>query len=203
MFRRRSTLSPLRRLADVFWPRLGWRRFASYMAHRLGRMAGSPHSIAVGLACGAAVSFTPFIGAHFVTAALMTILLRGNLLASVIGTAVGNPWTFPIIWATIYHVGNWIVPGHAPGVEGVDFVAFFAGLTGTLLTLDFSRFVDSTLPVWGPMVVGSLPISAAVWFVCYWPSRRLIQRYQDMRRKRRRRAAGPGRLPGALARRAE
>ena len=205
MFRRRVTPSFLRRLAGFFWPSLGWSRFFSYLFHRLGRMAGSPHSIAVGLACGAAFSFTPLIGAHILGAVLLAAVLRGNLVASVIGTAIGNPWTFPVIWTTTYHVGHWMLAGAVPAPNGVDFIAFFAGLTGTLLTLDMARFTSAVLPVLGPMLVGSLPIAAAVWLVCYWPSRRLIQQYQDMRRQRRsRRRAGRSRtVPQSFARRAD
>ena len=35
-------------------------------------------------------------------ALLVAFVIRGNLIASMIGTAVGNPFTFPFIWLTIY-----------------------------------------------------------------------------------------------------
>ncbi len=168
-------------------------------------MAGSPHSISAGLACGAAMSFTPLVGVHILGAVALAWILRGSIVASVIGTALGNPWTFPLIWTTTYHVGHWMLAGAVPAPNGVDFVAFFAGVTGTLLTLDMAYFNSAVLPVLGPMLVGSLPIAAAVWLVCYWPSRRLIQQYQDMRRARRgrRRAARSRTVPQGFARRAD
>ena len=52
------------------------------------------------------VSFSPFIGFHFLLAILFAYLLRGNLIAALIGTFVGNPFTFPFIWIFIYKVGN-------------------------------------------------------------------------------------------------
>ena len=89
MFRRRIPHGWYRRIRDFFWPRSGWRRSSTYVAHRIGRLPGTSYSIAAGFACGAAVSFTPLIGFHFALAALLALLVRGNLLASALGTAVG------------------------------------------------------------------------------------------------------------------
>lgn len=144
------------------------------------------------------MSFTPLVGVHILGAVLLAMILRGSLVASVIGTAMGNPWTFPLIWTTIYHIGHWILGGVMPASsDGVDFIAFFAGLTGTVLTMDMARFTSAVLPVFAPMLVGSLPIAAGVWLVSYWLSRRLVQQYQDMRRARRGRR-GVGQSPTVL-----
>jgi hypothetical protein len=35
---------------------------------------------------------------HFVLSALLAYIARANIIASAIGTVVGNPWTFPFIW---------------------------------------------------------------------------------------------------------
>ena len=36
-------------------------------------------------------------------------VVRGNYLAAAIGTAVGNPWTFPFIWAGTYRLGSFML----------------------------------------------------------------------------------------------
>ena len=59
--------------------------------------------VAAGVAAGAFTSFTPFMGLHFLFAALFAWAIRGNLLASALGTFVGNPLTFPFIWAATSH----------------------------------------------------------------------------------------------------
>jgi hypothetical protein len=69
------------------------------------------------VACGAAISFTPFVGLHVVLGALLALIVRGNLLAVVAGTLVGNPWTFPFIWVASYEVGQYLLGGHAAGVQ--------------------------------------------------------------------------------------
>ena len=96
-------------LFNFIWPRSGIRRAVIYSRYRFVRLSGSPYSIAAGFACGVAVSFTPLIGFHFVGAALLAWLIGGNVIASAIGTAIGNPWTFPVIWFWILNLGRWII----------------------------------------------------------------------------------------------
>ena len=77
-------------------------KFGKKVLIRLKRLQGTPYSIATGFACGVAISFTPFIGFHMILAALTAWLIRGNIIASAIGTIVGNPWTFPFIWLAVF-----------------------------------------------------------------------------------------------------
>lgn len=157
----------------MLWPRQGWRRAGSYVAHRLRRLPGTPYRIAAGFASGAAVSFTPFIGLHFFLAGLLAVVLRGNIMAAAIGTVVGNPWTFPLIWAWIYGLGTWILGGN--------------GVNGLPDELSFSYIFDNPLKVFVPMMVGSVPTATVAWFLCFWPLRRMVDRYQTARQKRLRR----------------
>ena len=76
-----------------------------YYSHRVGRIDDSPYRLAAGLACGVAVSFSPFIGFHVLLAVVIAFVIRANMFAAAIGTIAGNPWTFPFIWALTYKVG--------------------------------------------------------------------------------------------------
>lgn len=173
MFRRRNPLPIYRRVWEFVWPRAGWRRAMLYVAHRVRRLPGTPYRIAAGLACGAAISFTPFIGFHFVCAALLALLMRANVVASAIGTAVGNPWTFPFIWTWIYAIGQWLIGGEAvsdlPAVLGINYI--------------FERPLD----VLWPMTVGGVPTAIVMWFAFFVPVRAAVAEYQHVRRRRIRR----------------
>ncbi len=183
MFGRRHPLPIYRRVREFVWPSGGWHRASLYIAHRLRRLPGTPYRIAAGFACGAAISFTPFIGFHFVGAALLSIFLRGSLLASAIGTVVGNPWTFPFIWAWIYALGQWLLGGEV-----------VSELPAVLsLTYIFERPLD----VLWPMTVGGVPTSVAAWFAFFWPVRGAVAEYQHARSRlvrRKERSARHGRL---------
>lgn len=162
------------RVRQTLWPRAGWQRTTKYVAHRVRRLPGSPYSIACGFACGAAVSFTPLIGFHFVIGALLALLLGGNVVASAIGTAVGNPWTFPFIWSAIFTLGRWIL-GHPNGTVLPD-------------ELTLSYIFNDTWHVLYPMLVGSAPVTVAAWLIFFWPCYKAVARYQALRAARRERA---------------
>ncbi len=150
---------------------MGWRRVALYWAHKLKRLQGSPYAIACGFACGAAVSFTPFIGFHFILAAALAWMLRGNIIASAIGTAVGNPWTFPFIWAGTIWLGTTIL-----GYErGEDVPA----------DLSFTMIFEEPGTVLVPMLVGGVPVAAVVWITFFLSIRRIVANYQTHRRTKR------------------
>jgi uncharacterized protein (DUF2062 family) len=173
-----------KRARELVWPRGGWQRASKYVAHRVRRLPGSPYSIACGFACGASVSFTPLIGLHFVLAAGLSLALGGNLIASAIGTAVGNPWTFPLIWAGIYWLGR-VLLGYPAEAALPD-----------ELTLGY--IFDHTWEVFYPMLVGGIPSALAVWLIFFWPCYKAVARYQAHRaaRRERARARRAGRLAG-------
>lgn len=160
------------------WPRTGWRRAATYLSHRLRRLRGTPNSIAVGFAWGVAISFTPLIGFHFLLAALCAWLTGGSLFASAVGTAFGNPWTFPLIWLISFKLGSYLM-----------------GLNGSAALpqpLTMTYIFHSPGSVFWPMLTGSVVLGTVAWLASFWIIRRAVDRYRRMRRARiRRRRAGP------------
>ena len=105
MFKRRSPLSVLEQIREFFWPSMGWSRAFTYLKHRVIRISDTQRNIALGLAIGAGVSFSPVMMTHFIQGAILAYILRANIPAALIGTIVGNPWTFPFIWWASITVG--------------------------------------------------------------------------------------------------
>ncbi len=189
MFMRRIKRTRWRRILNFLWPEIGLRRWLLYLRHRIARIPGTPYAIAAGFACGAAVSMTPFVGLHFVMAAALAWLIGANVIAGLIGTAVGNPWTFPAIWVFIFNVGNWILGGPAPteanAPEAATFSAMFGQLMEAFLQLDTRYILKSAWPLIMPMLIGGVPTGIVTWLVCYFPLRRLIANHQHSRVERR------------------
>lgn len=173
MFKRRIPLPFAHRLKAFVWPSGGFHRSMKYVAHRLGRLPGTPYRIAAGFACGAAVSFTPFIGLHILLAMLLALLIRGNLIAAGIGTVIGNPWTFPFIWYWLYISGRWLL-GQDAASDLPD-------------ELTFNYIRDNTWQVLWPMTVSGVPTAIMAWVLFFLPMRRLVAEYQRARRWRIRR----------------
>lgn len=191
MFKRRTQQPVHHRVSNLIWPRMGWGRVAMYLWHRVARLHGTPHSIAGGIACGAAVSVTPFVGAHFVLAALTAWLTRSNIVAGLIGTAVGNPWTFPFIWWWTFTLGSRMGAGHAVHAKP-DVLAIIIDLPGVAakaalsFDLDWDYFGNLWAVIW-PMLVGSVPTFILVWLATYLLLKPLVTAYQARRIARRRR----------------
>lgn len=185
MFERRNKLSFAAKVRGFFWPSAGWRRASKYVFHRVARLPGTPYTLAAGFACGAAVSFTPFVGFHFVLSALLALVLRANVVASAIGTAVGNPWTFPFIWVWIYESGRWLTSRGGEVPAALNFPRLFSTMMDALLRFDGRYLVETAGPVFWPMLVGSLPTAIVVWALFYLGLRPVIASYQRRRAKRR------------------
>ena len=165
---RRAPRALYLRLRDLLWPRRGWLRAGRYVLARVRRMPGTPHSIAAGFASGAAVSFTPFLGGHLLLPFGLALLVRGNLVAAALGTAAGNPLTFPLMFAATYQLGSLILGEPARGFT--DFSPLEPG--------EFLEEVGLRLR---PMVVGSVPLGALVWVAVYLPLARAVAGVQERR----------------------
>ena len=144
-------------------------------------MPGTPYAIAAGFAFGAAVSVTPFMGFHIALGALCAYLARASVLASVIGTVVGNPWTFPFIWVGIFKLGNILLGASAEELQTTR--------------LTFSYLLANPWDVFLPMSVGGIVLSVPVWLAFYFPMRKAVATYQHRRFLRRQRKAAQPDVP--------
>ena len=133
-----------------------------HLRHKLFKLKDPPESISVGLAWGAAVSFTPLLGLHIIICFLGTYLMKGNLLAAAAGTVVGNPWTFPFIFFLDYKLGIFL------GIKGIDTVN---------ISPDF--FINNFSSLFFPTLVGSIPLSICVWFITYYLSVFIIKKFKE------------------------
>lgn len=111
MFKRKNPLTFLQKLRQTLWPRMGWLRVLKFYRARIVRLASPTRTIAANLAAGAAMSFTPFFGIHIFGAMAIAWLLGAgvNVIAAVVGTFVGNPWTFPFLLYSSNRVGGWVL----------------------------------------------------------------------------------------------
>ena len=140
---------------------MGFKRTFIYIKHRLVRLRDTTHSIAVGLASGACMSFTPLVGVHFIQSLILAWILRGNYLAAIIGTFVGNPWTFPAMWYAAYKLG--IALFSAFGVT--NFAALPENLTFSML---IGIIMEDPMRLFVPWALGAYICAAASWPIYYF-----------------------------------
>lgn len=171
LFKRRSPASFWQRLRGAVWPRKGFWRVPVYIYHRTVRLRGTPHAIAMGIAAGVFVSWTPLIGLHFVSAFAIAFVFGGNLFAAALGTAFGNPLTFPFIWLSTWKFGSYLLGRSAEGREHIDLVELV------------KRFELSDLwkPLLEPMIVGSIIPALVCGGLFYVVTYYAVQSFQTRR----------------------
>lgn len=194
VFKRRDKPPMTTRIREAILPRGGWRRAIEYMAHRVRRIPDTPHRIALGIACGVFVSFTPFFGIHVAAAVVFAWALRANVVASIIGTFAGNPVTIPLIAPVALGLGRRIlgygVTGRDPSRIQDAFGQFFTGLWDSLLSLfgygesEWYKVMHFFEDVIWPYFVGGLLPGLVAAVASYYVTRPLVAAYQARRRSR-------------------
>lgn len=168
----------------MLWPRRSWSRSFKYVTKRVLRLTASPHAISAGVAAGVFASFTPFIGLHFIIAFIVAYLVAGNFIAAATGTFFGNPFSFPIIWASTHKLGTWILSGeHSPQEEGVgnlSEVSFFSnGISGI-----FDTIIGLWEPLVKPMLIGAFPLGITFGIIAYIATRWAAGIFRQARKHR-------------------
>ena len=131
-------------------------------------MPASPYAISSGFACGSMVSFTPLLGLHFILAVIFAYIMRGNVIAALIGTVVGNPLTFPLIWGVIYKIGTYVTT-----IKHVKLNQ----------DINFDMIINQTYEIFFPMLVGGIIIAPMVWIITYFIIYSFVSSFKNRKTK--------------------
>lgn len=202
VFRRRDRRPAWRVVLEFVWPRGGWGRAAQYVKHRVRRLPDTPEKIARGVWAGVFTAFTPFYGLHFLISGLLAVIMRGNVLASLMATFFGNPLTYiPIAYASL-QTGHWLLGTRLDrslleGGGGERSCGIGCQFNNALDDLWFNfkaLFTDAKMDwrglssfydeVFYPYLVGGILPGILAATICYYLSVPLIKAYQNRRRKR-------------------
>lgn len=183
MFQRRKPLTFLQNIRQLIWPKMGWWRVAKYYRHRIVRLSSTAESIAVNMAAGSAMSFTPFFGLHIFGAMGFAWLIgaRVSIIAATVGTLAGNPWTFPFLLYSSHWVGIQVLD--ILGADGVDI-----GVTPDVMEQQgenlVTYFLDNFAGVFVPTAIGGVILAVASFPVYYLIYRSLVRSAQRARKLR-------------------
>ena len=162
-------------------------RTRKYISLSLKRMKGTPNELAVGLASGLSISFTPFIGLHTLFAILLSWIIGGSMASAIIGTLFGNPWTFPFIWYLTYEFGQFLYQGLGSNYEEFSFNNIKKEVS-TLLSIVKHLIIFANLQeikvnivklnVIPIMALGSIPFVFISWFLSYFFFLKILKSYK-------------------------
>ena len=192
MFKRRERRSIFRFFYEVVFSLKGITRAIEYVGIRLKRIPDTPHKISLGMSCGIFASFTPLFGLHFLIAGLLSYVLRANVLASLIGTFIGNPITFPIITVFNLKLGEWILGSNE--YSNGDGGKIFEGFLDFIFLIYKSLFTEGSIGensvprmneflygVFIPYSIGGLILGISIAIISYFLLRPLVSTYQKKR----------------------
>ena len=203
MFKRRDRRPIWRIVVDFVYPRGGWSRAFEYVKHRVRRLPDTPEKISRGIAAGVFAAFTPFYGLHFIFAALLARLMRGNILAALLATFFGNPLTYIPIGVASLGTGYWLLgipfnPAllgfgrrlqHDYCTLGCRFGNAFSDITHNLWAIftpskaDWRGVIDFYWDIFFPYMIGGIIPGLICGGICYYISVPVITAYQNRRRK--------------------
>lgn len=192
VFKRRDKRPVWQAVVDFVYPRGGWARAAQYVKHRLRRLPDTPEKISRGVWAGVFTAFTPFYGIHFIIAALIAKLMRGNILAGLMATFFGNPLTYVPIGVVSLETGYWMLGLRQRGDLERSLGKKFADAGGDLWHNFIALFTPAKMDwrglnlfydeVFWPYLVGGLIPGVVCATFCYYLSVPLIRAYQSRRR---------------------
>jgi len=141
--------------------RQGWRR--------LMRLEGSPQAIAMGMAVGVLVAFSPTVGFQMIIAGFLAAALRANPAPAVAAVWITNPLTIPPIFAATYSLGRLFWPGRHIDIHAVlsRFVHDLSRLEFYELFSQFRELLELGVDVLVPMFIGGLIVGVAGGAVSY------------------------------------
>ena len=141
-----------------------WRQLNVFVKLRILHVTDTPHKIAMGVAIGLFIAWTPALGIHMILVLALCALFRANKLAGLASTWVCNPFTFGVVYIPSYFVGRAVVDfwRGSPGLNRVEVEQLLQkmGSVGSIFT-NFHR-----MAFWREMFDVLVKIGVELWIGC-------------------------------------
>lgn len=161
-------------------------RTKRFFIYRVLHVDDTPHRIALGVAVGIFVTWTPTVGLQMVLTVLIAILLRANKFVGIPFVWISNPVTLvPIYKWCNYEIGRWMLGGN---YQSPDFARAFHVGGSWWLEVWANRiraFWEATWQAFGPLWLGSCVVGLILGTLSYFAVRYAVIRYRQHRELKR------------------
>ncbi len=161
--------------------KLNIRRAIQYYFLRFKRLQGSPRSLALGTAIGAAIAITPTLPLHTVFIVAVTLLFRVNTIAALIaGAFISNPLTFVPQYYLAWLIGDFLFPHRLSWDRILSLLEQLneEGLIESLKTVSHIGF-DAFIVMMTGGVILAIPAGLIGYFLAFWFFKKLRLKRQQ------------------------
>lgn len=169
-----------------------WRKARRFFVHKILHADDTPHRIALGVAVGTFVAFTPTVGFQMFIAVAIAAALRVNKVVCIPLVWITNPVTLVPIYAVCFSLGNALL-GTADAAQGTATVGQIQTLDVQMRAGGFSRLVEAEF--WKELFLFVTRVGAELWVGCliigvvaatpaYFLSRWGVTTYREQREER-------------------
>ena len=150
-----------------------------FFIYRVLHIDDTPHRIALGLAVGIFITWTPTMGLQMALTIMVAALFRANKLVGVPFVWISNPVTAIPLYGANYWLGTKVLPGDYSVRE-------FAGAIGKALTSGggwFDRigaWWSATYQFFWPLWVGSILMGLILAVPTYFATKYAVQKYRSL-----------------------
>lgn len=155
------------------------RRLKNWFIYRVLHVDDTPHRIALGVAIGIFITWTPSIPFQMILVVALSTLFGANKFVGVPFVWISNPLTLVPVYGPNYLVGCWLL-----GSKGEGFSALIDAtkLSGNIIEVT-KAFWGAIWQIFWELWLGSLVVAAILGIVTYVVMRRVIVAYRRYRHR--------------------
>lgn len=171
-------------------------RLCRFIVDKILGVHDSPHRIALGVAIGIFITWTPTIGFQMALTVFLATILRANKVVGVPIVWLSNPAT---LWIYIpnYLLGCWLLQEDPSTDRLIASLAQAFGLNDNGIKERFFVLIQTLWDVLAPLMLGSVIIGAILGAICYVATYQGVLAYHRWRARTAPQAASVGELSEA------
>ena len=150
------------------------RKLKYLIIHRVLSLDDTPHRIALGVAIGVFVTWTPTIGLQMVLTIAIATLLKANKFVGVPVVWLSNPFTLVPIYYPSHLLGCWITGSQTKGAREI--------LRILRLEEGWYNMLIKTMDMYLTILLGSIVIGLVLSVITYYITRFAIRKYRMFRK---------------------
>ncbi|MFP4106836.1 MAG: DUF2062 domain-containing protein [Phycisphaerae bacterium] len=171
-----------------------YRRIKDFVIFRVLHANDTPHRIALGMAIGIFVTWTPTIGFQMLITLGLCLLFRANKAVGVPVVWISNPFTVIPIYGTNYALGCVLTGRKIGKFDVIESAMKTSGGWWDKAVAWAERTWDIALPLWVGSVVIGLILSTGMYFLTYYS----VLAYRSQRRAKHPELYEDGEILGPL-----